>query len=148
MGPRRGARSLETPLEGRPIAEAVAGVADEEVVIFLARIGRIRPELAEIYHPRTGTAASGLRKLAVAFEMSFGRKPTLPAWAFESTVADRDLPTQTGAHLTAVQNAKTYRIVNGLLLIRAAKAYGAGASFSAFEADCRRGGACGRAGRF
>jgi hypothetical protein len=41
----------------------------------------------------------------------------LPAWAVESTVADRDLPTQTGAHLTAVQNAKTYRIVNALLLI-------------------------------
>jgi hypothetical protein len=51
------------------VLEAVAGVADEEVVIFLARIGRIRPELAdsilssleEIDHPRTGVAASGLR---------------------------------------------------------------------------------------
>ncbi len=51
------------------VLEAVAGVADEEVVIFLARIGRTRRELAdsilssldEIDHPRTGAAASGLR---------------------------------------------------------------------------------------
>ena len=51
------------------VLEAVAGVADEEVVIFLARIGRIRPQLAdsilssldEIDHPRAGAAASGLR---------------------------------------------------------------------------------------
>ncbi len=52
------------------VAEAVAGVADEEVVIFLARMGRVRPELAdsilssldEIDHPRAGAAASGLRE--------------------------------------------------------------------------------------
>ena len=50
--------------------EAVAGVADEEVVIFLARIGRVRPELAdfilssldEIDHPRAASAASALSK--------------------------------------------------------------------------------------
>ena len=52
------------------VLEAVAGVADEEVVIFLARIGRVRPELAdsilssldEIDHPRAGAAASALRE--------------------------------------------------------------------------------------
>ncbi len=52
------------------VVEAVAGVADEEVVIFLARMGRVRPELAdsilssldEIDHPRAGAAASGLRE--------------------------------------------------------------------------------------
>ena len=52
-----------------PVVEALAGVADEEVVIFLARIGRARPELAasilsaldEIDHARAAAAASGLR---------------------------------------------------------------------------------------
>ena len=63
---------LKRLLKDRPslrVVEAVAGVADEEVVIFLARIGRVRPELAasilssldEIDHPRAGVAASGLR---------------------------------------------------------------------------------------
>ncbi len=51
------------------VIEAVAGVADEEAVVFLARVGRARPELAasilsaldEIDHPRAAAAASGLR---------------------------------------------------------------------------------------
>src|SRR5208337_5204565 len=63
---------LKRCLNERPsprVIEALAGVADEEVVIFLARIGRARPELAasilsaldEIDHPRAAAAASGLR---------------------------------------------------------------------------------------
>ena len=51
------------------VIEAVAGVADDEAVVFLARIGRARPELAgaifaaldEIDHERAAAAASGLR---------------------------------------------------------------------------------------
>lgn len=51
------------------VIEAVAGVADEDAVVFLARIGRARPELAasilsaldEIDHTRAAAAASGLR---------------------------------------------------------------------------------------
>ena len=51
------------------VIEAAAGVADEEAVVFLARIGRARPDLAssalsaldEIDHPRAAAAASGLR---------------------------------------------------------------------------------------
>ena len=63
---------LKRCLNERPSArviEALAEVADEEVVIFLARIGRARPELAasilsaldEIDHARAPVAASGLR---------------------------------------------------------------------------------------
>ena len=63
---------LKRSLNERPspgVIEALAGVADEEAVIFLARIGRARPELAasilsaldEIDHPRAPAAASGLR---------------------------------------------------------------------------------------
>ena len=63
---------LKRCLNERPsprVIEALAGVADEEAVIFLARIGRARPELAasilsaldEIDHPRAAAAASGLR---------------------------------------------------------------------------------------
>ena len=63
---------LKRCLNERPSArviEALAGVADEEVVISLARIGRVRPELAasilstldEIDHARAPVAASGLR---------------------------------------------------------------------------------------
>jgi hypothetical protein len=51
------------------VIEAVAGVADDEAVVFLARIGRARPELAgailsaldDIDHERAAAAASGLR---------------------------------------------------------------------------------------
>ncbi len=51
------------------VIEALAGVADEEAIVFLARLGRNRPELAdavlsaldEIDHARAGVAASGLR---------------------------------------------------------------------------------------
>ena len=63
---------LKRCLNERPsprVIEAVAGVADEEAVVFLARIGRARRELAapvlsaldEIDHPRAAAAASGLR---------------------------------------------------------------------------------------
>lgn len=72
MGRAEARDHLKRLLKDRPsprVLEAVAGVADEEVVIFLARIGRVRPELAasilsaldEIDHPRAGAAASGLR---------------------------------------------------------------------------------------
>ena len=63
---------LKRCLKERPsqrVIEAVAEVADEEAVIFLARIGRARTDLAasilsaldEIDHPRAAAAASGLR---------------------------------------------------------------------------------------
>ena len=64
---------LKRCLSERPsprVIEAAAAVADEEVVIFLARIARTRPELAtsilsaldEIDLPRAAGAASQLRK--------------------------------------------------------------------------------------
>ena len=51
------------------VIDAVVGVADEEAIVFLARIGRAHPELAfsilsaldEIDHTRAAAAASGLR---------------------------------------------------------------------------------------
>ena len=51
------------------VIEALAGVADEEAVVFLARLGRKRPELADavlsalddIEHKKAAVAASGLR---------------------------------------------------------------------------------------
>ncbi len=63
---------LKRFLNERPsprVIEAVAGVADEEAVVFLARVGRARRELAapvlsaldEIDHPRAAAAASALR---------------------------------------------------------------------------------------
>ncbi len=63
---------LKRCLKERPsprIIEAMAGVADEEAVVLLARIGRARPEFAsstlsaldDIDHPRAAGAASGLR---------------------------------------------------------------------------------------
>lgn len=50
--------------------EAVAGVADDEAIVFLARLGRARPELAvsiisalgEIDNIRATSAASGLKR--------------------------------------------------------------------------------------
>jgi hypothetical protein len=52
------------------VIEAMAGIADEEAVVFLARIGRARPELAvavlstldEIDGERAAAAASSLRR--------------------------------------------------------------------------------------
>jgi hypothetical protein len=52
------------------VIEALAGVADEEAIVLLARIGRRRSELAnsvlsaldEIDHARATAAASGLRQ--------------------------------------------------------------------------------------
>ncbi len=63
---------LKSCLNERPsprVIEAIAGVADEEAIVFLARIGRARPELAlsiltaldEIDHSRAAAAASKLR---------------------------------------------------------------------------------------
>lgn len=51
------------------VIEALAGVADEAAIVFLARLGRNRPELAgvvlaaldEIEHAKAGVGASGLR---------------------------------------------------------------------------------------
>ena len=72
MGRAEARIHLKRCLNERPsprVIEALAGVADEEAVIFLARIGRARPELAasvlsaldEIDHTRAAAAASGLR---------------------------------------------------------------------------------------
>jgi hypothetical protein len=72
MGRAEARSHLKRRLNERPsprLIEAVAGVADEEAVIFLARIGRARPELAasilsaldEIDQTRAAAAASGLR---------------------------------------------------------------------------------------
>ena len=72
MGRGEARNHLKRCLKERPsprVIEAVAGVADEEAVIFLARIGRTRPELTasilsaldEIDHTRAAAAASGLR---------------------------------------------------------------------------------------
>jgi hypothetical protein len=51
------------------VIEALAGVADEEAIVFLARLGRKRPELAkcvlaaldEVDHAKAVVAASSLR---------------------------------------------------------------------------------------
>jgi len=51
------------------VIESVTGIADEEAIVFLARIGRKRPELVnsilsaldEIDHARAGAASAGLR---------------------------------------------------------------------------------------
>ncbi len=72
MGRAEARGPLKRCLNERPsprVIEAVAGVADEEAVVFLARIGRGRPQLTtsvlsaldEIDHPRAAAAASGLR---------------------------------------------------------------------------------------
>jgi HEAT repeat protein len=64
---------LKRCLNERPsprVIEAIAGIADEEAVVFLARIGRARPELAvavlsaldEIDDARAAPAAAGLRR--------------------------------------------------------------------------------------
>jgi HEAT repeats len=72
MGRAQARGPLKRCLNERPsprVIEAMAGIADEEAVVFLARIGRARPELAaavlsaldEIDGERAGAAASGLR---------------------------------------------------------------------------------------
>ena len=72
MGRVEARSHLKRCLNERPsprVIEAVAGVADEEVVVFLARIGRARPELTasilsaldEIDCSRAAAAASALR---------------------------------------------------------------------------------------
>jgi hypothetical protein len=51
------------------VVEAVAGVADDEAIVLLARVGRARPDLApsiisaleEIDNARAAAAASGLK---------------------------------------------------------------------------------------
>jgi len=65
---------LKRYLTERPsarVVEAVVGVADDEAIVLLARIGRARPDLAlsivsaleEIDNARAASAASGLRRL-------------------------------------------------------------------------------------
>ncbi len=52
------------------VVEAVAGVADDEAIVLLARVGRARPDLAlsiisaleEIDNARAASAASGLKR--------------------------------------------------------------------------------------
>ena len=52
------------------MVEAVAGVADDEAIVLLARVGRARPDLAhsiisaleEIDSPRAADAALGLKR--------------------------------------------------------------------------------------
>ena len=56
MGRVEARSHLKRCLNERPsprVIEAVAGVADEEVVVFLARIGRARPELTIQFSPRS-----------------------------------------------------------------------------------------------
>ena len=72
------------------VIEALAGVADEEAIVFLARLGRKRPELAnsvlsvldEIDHARATVAASGLKSwLSHSDRRSSGpRSAALAAW--------------------------------------------------------------------
>src|ERR1700677_3153801 len=72
MGRTEARDPLKRRLNERPsprVSEAIAGIADEEAVVFLARIGRARPELAvavlaaldEIDGERAASAAFGLR---------------------------------------------------------------------------------------
>jgi hypothetical protein len=88
------------------VIEALAGVADEEAIVFLARLGRKRPELAnsvlsaldEIDHARATVAASGLKswlshsdRRDVAIRWSAIRRPRglAPSNAPRSTYLDR-----------------------------------------------------------
>jgi HEAT repeat protein len=72
MGRMEARSQLKRDLNERPsprVIEALARVADEEAIVFLARIGRARPEftisilsaLDEIDHKRAVAATSGLR---------------------------------------------------------------------------------------
>jgi hypothetical protein len=71
MGRAEAREALKRWLIARPstrVIEALAGVADEEAVVFLARMGRKRPDLAygilsaleEIDLPRAAVAAKAL----------------------------------------------------------------------------------------
>ena len=77
MGRVEARNPLKRHLTDRPsprVIEALAGVADDEAVVFLARVGRARPELAvsilstldEIDNVRAAAAASALRKFLAA----------------------------------------------------------------------------------
>jgi HEAT repeats len=63
-----------TERPSRRVIEALAGVADAEAIVFLARVGRARPVFAvsiisaldEIDTPRAALAASGLRRFLSA----------------------------------------------------------------------------------
>jgi len=81
MGRVEARSPLKRYLDERPsprVVEALAGVADDEAVVFLARIGRARPELAVailsaldgIDRVRAAAAASGLRRLLAIAERS------------------------------------------------------------------------------
>jgi hypothetical protein len=79
MGRAEARVPLKRYLTERPSArviEAAAGVADDEAIVLLARVGRARPDLAlsvlsaleEIDSPRAATAASGLKWFAAKAE--------------------------------------------------------------------------------
>ena len=74
---------LKRCLNERPsprVIEAVAGVADDEAIVLLARVGRSRPDLApsiisaleEIDTPRAVSAASGLKRIVSKAEAGTG----------------------------------------------------------------------------
>ena len=52
------------------VVEALAGVADDDAIVLLARLGRVRPDMAvpiisaleEIDNARAASAASGLKR--------------------------------------------------------------------------------------
>jgi len=77
MGKSEARVALKRRLEERPsrrAIEALAGVADEDAIVLLARLGRDRPDLADcvlaglddIEHARAPTAASALRQWLAA----------------------------------------------------------------------------------
>lgn len=77
MGKSEARVALKRRLEERPsqrVIEALAGVADEDSIVFLARLGRLRPDLADcvlaslddIEHARASSAASALRQWLAA----------------------------------------------------------------------------------
>ena len=88
MGKGEARNQLKRHLKERPshrVIEALAGVADEESIVFLARLGRDRPELAgsvlaaldDIEHPRASTAASALRQRLSALSGDEGAQGAL-----------------------------------------------------------------------
>ena len=79
MGKIEARNQLKRYLNERPsprVIEALAGVADDEAIVFLARLGRVRPELAvsilsaldESDHIKAAAAASGLRRWLSTWE--------------------------------------------------------------------------------
>jgi HEAT repeat protein len=88
MGKGDARNQLKRHLKERPshrVIEALAGVADEESIVFLARLGRDRPQLAgsvlaaldDIEHPRASTAASALRQRLSALSGDEGAQGAL-----------------------------------------------------------------------